>query len=72
MGLYETDAEIEPKVKTIATFPDDSYPPVTYPVAATADTKKPGVGQYFGFLRSPAAKAIFEKYGFSYLIKPVS
>jgi molybdate transport system substrate-binding protein len=41
-------------------------------VAATADTKKPGVGQYFGFLRSPAAKAIFEKYGFSYLIKPVS
>lgn len=70
--VYETDAKIEPKVKTIATFPDDSYPPVTYPVAATADTKKPGVGQYFGFLRSPAAKAIFEKYGFSYLIKPVS
>jgi molybdate transport system substrate-binding protein len=70
--VYETDAKIEPKVKTIATFPDDSYPPVTYPVAATADTKKPGVGQYFSFLRSPAAKAIFEKYGFSYLIKPVS
>jgi molybdate transport system substrate-binding protein len=70
--VYETDAKIEPKVKTIATFPDDSYPPVTYPVAATADTKKPGVGQYFGFLRSPAGKAIFEKYGFSYLIKPVS
>src|SRR6185312_5941721 len=41
--VYETDAKIEPKVKTIATFPDDSYPPVTYPVAATADTKKPGV-----------------------------
>ena len=70
--VYETDAKIEPKVKIIATFPDDSYPPVTYPVAATADSKKPGVGQYFGFLRSPAAKAIFEKYGFSYLIKPVS
>jgi molybdate transport system substrate-binding protein len=70
--VYETDAKIEPKVKTIGTFPDDSYPPVTYPVAATADTKKPGVGRYFTFLRSPAAKAIFEKYGFSYLIKPVS
>jgi molybdate transport system substrate-binding protein len=70
--VYETDAKIEPKVKTIGTFPDDSYPPVTYPVAATADTKKPDVGRYFAFLRSPAAKAIFEKYGFSYLIKPVS
>jgi molybdate transport system substrate-binding protein len=70
--VYETDAKIEPKVKTIGVFPDDSYPPVTYPVAATANTKKPGVGQYFSFLRAPTAKAIFEKYGFSYLIKPVS
>jgi molybdate transport system substrate-binding protein len=70
--VYETDAKIEPKVKAIGVFPDDSYPPVTYPVAATAGTRKPGVGQYFGFLRSPAAKTIFEKYGFSYLIKPVS
>jgi molybdate transport system substrate-binding protein len=70
--VYETDAKVEPKVKTIGTFPDDSYPPVAYPVAATADTKKTGVERYFSFLRTPAAKAIFEKYGFSYLIKPVS
>jgi molybdate transport system substrate-binding protein len=70
--VYETDAKIEPKVKTIGTFPDDSYPPVTYPVAATAAAKKAAVGQYFSFLRTPAAKAIFEKYGFSFLIKPVS
>jgi molybdate transport system substrate-binding protein len=70
--VYETDAKIEPKVKTIGAFPDNSYPPITYPVAATADTRKPGVGQYLSFLRTPAAKAIFERYGFSYLIKPVS
>ena len=70
--VYETDAKIEPKVKIIGVFPDDSYPPVTYPVAATTDTKKPGVGQYFSFLRTLPAKAIFERYGFSYLIKPIS
>lgn len=70
--VYETDAKIEPKVKVIGVFPDSAYPPVTYPAAATTDTKKPGVGQYFSFLRTPAAKAIFERYGFSYLIKPVS
>src|SRR5262245_52938814 len=70
--VYETDARIEPKVKTIGIFPDDSYPPVTYPMAATAAAKKAAVGQYFSFLRTPAAKAIFEKYGFSFLIKPVS
>jgi molybdate transport system substrate-binding protein len=70
--VYETDAKVEPKVKTIGVFPDNSYPPVTYPIAATAETKKASAAQYLSFLRSAAAKAIFEKYGFSFLIKPVS
>ena len=70
--VYETDAKVEPKVKVIGAFPDNSYPPVTYPVAATATTTKQSVSQYLQFLRSPAAKAIFEKYGFSFLIRPVS
>jgi molybdate transport system substrate-binding protein len=70
--VYETDAKVEPKVKIIGTFPDGSYPPVTYPVAATAESKKAGAAQYLQFLRTPAAKAIFEKYGFNFLNKPVS
>ncbi|HXX25860.1 MAG TPA: molybdate ABC transporter substrate-binding protein [Pseudolabrys sp.] len=70
--VYETDAKIEPKVKVVGVFPDDSYPPVTYPVAQTTDSKNAGAARYHAFLRSPAAKVIFEKYGFSYLIKPVS
>ncbi len=70
--VYETDARIEPKVKIIGTFPEDSYPPVNYPVAATANSKTANVAQYLVFLRSNAAKVIFDKYGFSFLIKPVS
>jgi len=69
--VYETDARIEPKVKIIGVFPDDSYPPVSYPVAMTA-TGKPAAARYLSFLATPAAKAIFERYGFSFLIKPVS
>ena len=69
--VYETDAKIEPKVKIVGTFPDGSYPPVTYPAAATA-TGKPAAARYLDFLRGPAAKAIFERYGFSFLAKPVS
>ena len=69
--VYETDARIEPKVKIIGTFPDGSYPPVTYPVAATANGKA-AAARYLSFLATPAAKAIFERYGFSFLIKPVS
>lgn len=69
--VYETDAKIEPKVKIVGTFPDNSYPPVTYPVAATA-TAKSMAARYLDFLRSSTAKTIFERYGFSFLIRPVS
>ena len=69
--VYETDAKVEPKVKIVGTFPDGSYPPVTYPVAATSNAKADAV-KYLQFLRGGAAKAVFEKYGFSFLIKPVS
>jgi molybdate transport system substrate-binding protein len=70
--VYETDAKIEPKVKIVGVFPDESYPPVTYPVAATAAASSPAVARYLNFLRTPAAKAGFEKYGFSFLIRPTS
>ena len=70
--VYETDAKIEPKVKVIGVFPENSYPPITYPVAATANTNNAGAPRYLEFLRTTAAKAIFEKYGFSFLIRPVS
>ena len=69
--VYETDAKVEPNVKIIGTFPEGSYPPVTYPVAATVNAKA-DTAKYLDFLRSGAAKAVFEKYGFTYLIKPVS
>ena len=64
--VYETDAKVEPNVRIIATFPDGSYPPVTYPVAATVNAKA-GAAKYLAFLRGNEAKAIFEKYGFSVL-----
>jgi molybdate transport system substrate-binding protein len=70
--VYETDAKIEPKVKVIGTFPEDSHPPVTYPVAVIASSKNPAAEKYLSFLRSGAAKSIFEKYGFTVLTKPVS
>lgn len=70
--VYETDAKIEPKVKIVGVFPDGSYPPVIYPAAATAATTNPAVARYLDFLRTGAAKEIFEKYGFSFLIRPVS
>jgi molybdate transport system substrate-binding protein len=69
--VYSTDAKVEPGVKVVGVFPEDSYDPIIYPVAATV-TGKPDVTSYLAFLRSRDAKATFEKYGFVVLMKPTS
>jgi molybdate transport system substrate-binding protein len=69
--VYSTDTKVEPGVKVVGTFPADTHPPIIYPVAATA-TAKPEAKEYLDYLRSSAAKAVLEKYGFTYLIKPTS
>jgi molybdate transport system substrate-binding protein len=69
--VYATDAKIEPGVKVVGVFPNNSHDPITYPVAATVNAK-PGTIQYLAFLRSAAAKSIFEGYSFSVLAKPTS
>jgi molybdate transport system substrate-binding protein len=69
--VYETDAKVEPGVKIVGAFPADSHPAIVYPVAETA-TAKPEAAAYLAFLRSGAAKAVFETYGFTFLIKPTS
>ena len=69
--VYETDAKIERGVKIVGTFPPDSHPPILYPVAATV-TAKPEAALYLAFLHSQTAKALFERYGFTYLLRPTS
>jgi molybdate transport system substrate-binding protein len=67
--VYGTDAKIEPAVKIVGVFPDDSHPPIVYPVALTASAK-PEAARYLEFLRTQQARAIFERYGFNVLVKP--
>ena len=69
--VYSTDAKVEPGVKVVGIFPEDSHDPIVYPVAATTGAK-PEATAYLAFLRSQAAKAIFETYGFAVLMKPTS
>ena len=69
--VYETDAKVEPGVKIVGHFPADSHPEIVYPVAATVKAK-PEATRYIDFLQSRTSKSIFEKYGFSFLVKPTS
>jgi molybdate transport system substrate-binding protein len=69
--VYETDAKVDKSVKIVGAFPADSHAPITYPVAATVNAK-PEAAAYLNFLRSQIAKAVFEQYGFTFLIRPTS
>jgi len=66
--VYETDAKVDPNVKIVGVFPEDSHPPIVYPVALTKNAN-PDAAQYLAFLTTPEAKAVFERYGFGVLTK---
>ncbi len=62
--VYKTDALAEKKVRIVDEFPEDSHPPIRYPIALTAHASH-AAGQFEDFVRGPAAAAIFRKYGFA-------
>jgi molybdate transport system substrate-binding protein len=64
--VYRTDANAEPAVKVIAEFPDDSHPPILYPVALMAASKNPDAKAFLEFIQSDRAKAAYEKQGFTF------
>jgi molybdate transport system substrate-binding protein len=70
--VYGTDAAAEPTVRIVATFPDDSHPPIVYPAALTRDSKNPDAKAFLDFLRSPKARTSFEKQGFTVLVRSAS
>jgi molybdate transport system substrate-binding protein len=65
--VYTTDAAADPKVKVLATFPEDSHPPILYPVALTKDSANPDAQGFLTYLRGAGPKAAFEKQGFTVL-----
>jgi molybdate transport system substrate-binding protein len=67
--VYSTDAAAEPNVRIVATFPDDSHPPIIYPAALTKDSTNADAKAFLDFLRTAKARSAFEKQGFTVLVK---
>ena len=61
--VYETDAQVDKRVRVVDFFPADSHPAIVYPVAITAQAR-PAARQFVEFLQSAPAKEAFKKYGF--------
>jgi molybdate transport system substrate-binding protein len=62
--VYSTDALADKGVRVVDTFPPDTHPPIVYPAAVIATAKSAAAKLLLDYLRSPAARPVWEKYGF--------
>jgi len=63
--VYATDARASSRVRVVGTFPADSHPPITYPVARLRVSTHPEAEAFRRFLLSREGKAIFVWRGFA-------
>ncbi|MGA1179248.1 MAG: molybdate ABC transporter substrate-binding protein [Marivivens sp.] len=63
--VYRSDATAAPDLAILATFPEDSHPPIVYPAAVTAESAAPeAAASLLQWLQGEAAAAIFLTAGF--------
>jgi len=65
--VYQTDAAADGNVKIIGTFPEDTHPPIIYPIALTANATHSDAAPFLAYLRSGKAKPLLEAQGFTVL-----
>lgn len=64
--VYATDAAAARGVAVIGTFPPESHPPITYPVAVTRRAAaNPAARALHAFLTGPEAAATWQRFGFT-------
>lgn len=62
--VYETDAKASKAVKIVGIFPENSHPPITYPIAVLKTSTSADAEPFRRFILSRQGKAIFVRYGF--------
>lgn len=62
--VYRTDAAIDPGVAIVDTFPETTHSPIVYPAALTPTASAAGE-RVLAYLRTTAARAVFDKHGFT-------
>src|SRR5215831_5743929 len=65
--VYQTDAASDPSVRIVGTFPENTHPPIIYPIALTKESSNADARAFLDYIRSPAARPAFERQGFTVL-----
>ena len=64
---YDSDAEMDPEVRILSYFPEDTYPRVEYGAAEAAQSQGVPAAKFLAFLRGPEATDILRRQGFAIL-----
>jgi molybdate transport system substrate-binding protein len=62
--VYATDAAIQPEVRIIGTFPQESHSLITYPAAIVSGRRRPASERLLDFMKGPVGREIFMRRGF--------
>ncbi|WP_170578077.1 molybdate ABC transporter substrate-binding protein [Ruegeria arenilitoris] len=62
--VYQSDAQVEDRVKVVASFPSELHPPIIYPAAVTTSAP-PEARLFLDHLQSDTAQTIFTEQGFA-------
>ena len=63
--VYASDAQLEPRIRVVATFAETLHPPIRYPAAVLASATHPRALEALEFLAQPAAIKRFLEAGFT-------
>ena len=63
--VYATDALVSTRARLVDTFPADSHPPISYPVALLGNGTDAPAAAFYRFLLSAEGTALFLRRGFT-------
>ena len=61
--VYTTDALVDPKVRIVDTFPENTHAPITYPGATTKGAGNEAIA-FLDYLSGPEASETWRRFGF--------
>ena len=65
--VYATDAASDKGVTIVGTFPENTHPPIVYPIALTTSAASPDAAAFLAYIKSDKARPLFEAQGFTVL-----
>lgn len=65
--VFTSDAMSDPGVDIVMTLPQDSHPPIRYPVAILAHSTNPEAARFLDYLKSAPATKVFREQGYATL-----